>query len=699
VLDIPAYLRDRRPVLDYRSERPLFMTLPDMVRAEIDEMAAAFDLVTGYLKAHLSVQAACRRALTVFKNRWPLKTFRAKYDLFVSTRDWLSLVNRSKAGSPWQQHDDGLPAAFITFCAARMGRYIRDDAKREALRSIKRQWRTGRDRDGNTAPIPGYEKIGPTGTVWSKRNPEIYPVGWSYSNIMRQVKARNAFPRSVQALLHESTSAATAYLPQVHSTRATLHFLEEVQFDDVKTDFVIFDPRTGETMDLWLLVAHDVATTILLGFGMRPARAREDGSQEHLKLRDMKQLAGWLLERFGLPPYPMRWKVEQGTATFSAGSQAALQELLDGRLQLSFSSMLGGKSPAGYAERAKGNSRGKASLESHNRLLHIIGADLPGQTGPVYGKRPADLLARRKECEQIWSLTRHLPDHLRGQVGYSLLTLAQARTELTRIFHLRNSRTEHTLESFSEILEWFDSASGQWQPQSSFPGSVASVTSCKIPVRRRMESPIERAARLCLGLQFTPISPDIITAFYEHTQRPVTITPAGQIEFQHEGRQLLFVSGQPSNNSSLYPGCKALAYFHPDDPARLYLTNGKGSILGVWLRQNLVNDRESLAEAIRHNTAALNAARAYAHDLNAPERQRLDDMRARNSELLDSANFIEVSGREAFPSTLNSQLSTPLASAFTSIAEQRKASKQRIRAESETESDARANLRKAAQMF
>ena len=84
--------------------------------------------------------------------------------------------------------------------------------------------------------------------------------------------------------------------------------MEEVQFDDVKVDFRVFDTSTGKPVDLWLLIAHDRATSMLLGFGMRPATVREDGSQVHLKLRDTKQLAGWVLERYGVPPYRMTWK-------------------------------------------------------------------------------------------------------------------------------------------------------------------------------------------------------------------------------------------------------------------------------------------------------------------------------------------------------------------------------------------------------
>ena len=60
---------------------------------------------------------------------------------------------------------------------------------------------------------------------------------------------------------------------------------------------------------------------------MRPPGAR-GRSQEHLRLQDMKQLAGWILERWGLPVgYTVTWKVENGTATFSDAVALALGRL------------------------------------------------------------------------------------------------------------------------------------------------------------------------------------------------------------------------------------------------------------------------------------------------------------------------------------------------------------------------------------
>jgi hypothetical protein len=713
VADVRSYLKTRKPVAHFKDEEPLFITLPDQVRSEIESLLTAFDVVKSFVKAGgrpqgLSVAKACSKAHATFANspfiHLPcLRTFRNNFDLWNKTADWVSLVNLSKAGAAWQDRDIGLPDEFVQFCSSRIGSYIRDDARREAIRSVKQQWRTGKNRQGNPAPIPGYgfaqdwfqstgyRLLGLPRRPLPERVPE--PPGWHYSNIMRQIKARNTLSKAAHKLLLQGTAEARHFLPRVHGTRAHLRFMEQVQFDDVRCDFVIFDPRTGETMDLWLLIAHDVATGVLLGFGMRPARHREDGSQEHLKLRDVKQLLGWLLERFGLPPYLMHWKFEHGTATLSLGSQLAIQELLPNSIRCHFSSMIGGKSPRGYAERAVGNSTGKASLESHNRLMHIIGGDLAGQVGPLYTKRPTDILARQKECEVIWRMTQHLPETLRGQVGYSLLSLDQARRELFRIFGIRNHRTDHTMEGFETILEWYDPATGKLRPQNTAPHPLPPGAY----ISKRKEMPVERAERLvraaCAeGQTWQPVSPAIITAFFEHTQRQVTVQPNGLITFTIDGRPIEFAPpGAPASlpASAIVPGTKLLAYSHPDDPAYLHLTDGAGRILGTWLRRGLVDSEDSLKAAIRYTQTALRAAREQAAKLAAPEVAELEQMRARNAELLAANSFIDTTTVLEAQSTPESPrpITSPVASGLGATATERR----RLRQEQHAAATAAAN--------
>jgi hypothetical protein len=195
--NLPAYLATRSNVPSYKSEPALFSRLPESLRHEVKIWQAAFDRVSSLCSSRLggsnhSIQSACKLVLSdsIALKGTPLKTFRGKYDLWAKSQDWLTLVNRTRAGADWTARDDGLPAAFIEqVCAPHFARFKRWDGKRQAIFAIKRWWKTGRDLSGAAKPIPGYESI------WATRNPEMFPLGWHYSNILRQIKARAKFTR------------------------------------------------------------------------------------------------------------------------------------------------------------------------------------------------------------------------------------------------------------------------------------------------------------------------------------------------------------------------------------------------------------------------------------------------------------------------------------------------------------------------
>jgi len=624
VADVREYLRNRAPLAKWELEPFLFYRLPLELRGSVRRLQAAVlfvqALTTG--KTAIKVQPACRKALTIYTEFGPLNTFRGKYDLWLKQQDWLTLVNRAKAGAAWQASKRGLPDAFLDYVSARMGDFKRGDAGEQAILSIHRQWATGRTNKGVAEPVKGYEEN------WELRQRALLPAGWESSNIRKQLKARAKFTKAVKALRHEGCSAARAYLPQTHSTRAGLRFMELIQFDDVRCDFRVIDIATGQICDLWILIARDVATTMLLGFGMRPALARDDGTQEHLKLQDMKQLFGWLLETYGLPPWKLIAKIEHGTATLADATRMALEEMLGDRIGVSYSSMIGGKSSAGYREKAVGNSKGKAMLESLNRLQHMMTSHFPGQIGAHYGKRPAELTARENEAREIWA--SHRPED-RAELVYPVLTISQAREKLFEVFKLQNLRTDHNCEGFEEIVEWHDATNDCWVLAD---GHRATPEGSK--VRVRMESPVERAGRLLSiggpdANRFTRVSPEIITAFYEHSQRRRPVEANGQIEFMHEGKILRFAP--PAPEFALAPETKCLCYFNPDDPRFLTLTDGRGGILGTWLRRGLARhaDHDAVAAAIRHSVGALNVAKARATELAAGEQASLQAMRDHNN--------------------------------------------------------------------
>jgi hypothetical protein len=347
--NVGAYLAERQPCTHFslfEQEEALFVTLPLDVREEVQALigrfvgGGAFGRVLELCQT-MSLHRACNNVVRVYATwHWSAPRFRARFDLWQSKADWTALVNKAKAGLAWQTFKPGsgrgLPELFLKFVSARVGEFKRGDGMRQAIFSIHRQWRTGLNHRGELEAIPGYgfwqewHAVNFPDDVEPAEAP--IPPGWGYDNLRTILRRR--MPKAVRKLLHEGTAAAKPFLPGVLRTRGgsatcgPLRFMEEITFDDVKLDYRVIDPDTGEICDMWILLARCTGTATALGFVQRPAKAREDGSQEHLNLRDMKQLVGLTLEKYGLPPYVSVWKLERGTATLSDGQAAALQEML-----------------------------------------------------------------------------------------------------------------------------------------------------------------------------------------------------------------------------------------------------------------------------------------------------------------------------------------------------------------------------------
>jgi hypothetical protein len=698
--NVGAYLAQRKPCTHFslfEQEEALFVTLPMDVREEVQALigrfngGGAFGRVLELCKT-MSLHQACKNVVRVYATwNWSAPRFRARFDLWQAKADWTALVNKAKAGLAWQTFKPGsgrgLPELFLKFVEARVGEFKRGDGMRQAIFSIHRQWRTGLNHRGELEAIPGYgfwqewHAVNFPDDVEPAEAP--IPPGWGYDNLRTILRKR--MPKAVRKLLHEGTAAAKPFLPGVlrtrsgGATRGPLRFMEEVTFDDVKLDYRVIDPDTGEICDMWILLARCTGTATALGFVQRPAKARDDGSQEHLNLRDMKQLVGLTLEKYGLPPYVSVWKLERGTATLNEGQAAALQEMLPGSIKFSFNSMLGGKSAAGYREKGKGNSAAKASHESHNRLIHTMSAGQPGQTGPLYTKRPSDLAAREAEAVATWKTTQLLPVELRSRAQYPVLTLAQSRAHLFKVLRWMNSRTEHRLEGFDEVVEWYDAGTGHWRSQADQPEEGMPSGS---QIRTRMESPYERAAKLiraslAVGEQFKRVSPDIIAAFFTHSQRFTTVTASGEIKIEHDRKTITF---RPAGDYAVQPGTELLTHLNEEDPVCLYCTDGKGAMVGLWLRRDRSASHDELIEQLRYTQSKLTAAREHADELGAQERERLEAMRQHNAELLGESGYVQVTEPQPATKQIASDLATEMNSLQASTkqlaADQKKRAKQ-----------------------
>lgn len=712
VSDIAAFLSERRAHPEIDGEENLLITLPAAQQDEVKALVRACKFTLSLVRDdEWSVQRACIETLRLYwRYGWALKTYRAKYDAWVEKQDWVVLVNRAKAPAAWRSDNYGLPLAFLGYCETVLGKFKRGDGKRQAIKSIQRNWKTGRNEAGHEFVIPGYEEN------WAKRGRENLPLGWSYPNILRQIRKRDRFNQTTRALLHEGHSAALAHLPHILTDTTSLRFLEQITFDDVRMDWLVFNVETGDAEELWLLVARDTATRMVLGFVMHPATVREDGTASHLGARHMKELAADILQTYPLPPYLVHWKVERGTATLAEAVKLALAELFDNRIKVSYTSMIGGNSPVGYREKAKGNSRGKASHESHNRLFHTQSCHLPGQTGARYEIRPADLNARVEECKEIWNLRQCLPEDKRGDVRFPLVVLQTEARDVIKQFCLeQNFRTDHAIEGFEQVLEWFDASTGRWRPPTESPGgasdnspgfqpgvnaplnTAAGFEAARsanqisgIKWRKRMESPCERAMRLihAVGNNWTRPNPSIVKSFLEHTQKIVPIAESGEISIKLDGKVKIFA---PPSASLRLCVKKALAYFCSDDPQFIHLTSGDGRFLGTWYQRGRTPalDQKALAEAFKYTGAAKKAAETIAAELARPEADSLADMRAHNAELAqDFVVVTDIPGRAVRGLTA----ATPVSSALAATRTQKEIVRDKRRQRADDERQAREAL-------
>ena len=188
-----------------------------------------------------------------------------------------------------------------------------------------------------------------------------------------------------------------------------------------------------------------------------------------------------------------------------------------------------------------------------------VTSHFPGQIGASYGKRPTELIDREREALEIW--LSHRPED-RADLVYPVYTVPQAREKLFEVFRLQNQRTDHNCEGTDQIVEAYDG--NLWVP--------ATTAHVGCPVRTRMESPMERAAKLIRQNpgEWSRVSPEILTAFYEHTMRRRPVEQNGEITFMHEGKVLRF--GPPADEFALAPVQETPAQLQvPDQALRLVL--------------------------------------------------------------------------------------------------------------------------------
>jgi len=581
-----------------------FDSFPREVRMEIREALAAIKS----LHEADDKAAACTAAALSLQHRsgYSEKSLQRKLALYKKGNkkhgigDWRLLLNHTT----YPEKLIRLPEDFVSYWQGLCQENQRKS--KPAHRKLVRNWHAGQS-------IPGYG----TWRDWFIAHhehaqvptecPPDLPRGWSYENLMRYEPAALEMK-----LARYGIAKAREDLPAIIRTRDGLRPMEYVVLDDWRSDFRV---HAGVPTPCMLngVLAMDVACAMPLRFGLRPALPRDDGSNAGIQRADTKATVAQMLLKFG---YPLDYKctliVERGTATISIEDAAAIEELTNGQVRVTYTSMISG-SVFGFADRPVGNSLGKAWLESYFNLVHNEAAALPGQMGAQYTLQPACLDDQVAHARALVKAGQFLPPALRNQVRIPFMSLDEALQSHEIIFRWHRNRTEHDLEAFADVLEYRTQDMEQWRPADELAGAPPAVLD-RIQTRTRKESPLERWARLVQGVKFRKLSMACMPRLLED-HRWVVCDKPGEIALQVDNKRRVW---RDRNNPALQQGARFLAYFDRNDMGFLHLTTGD---------QRYVASLPE-AKAIRHGDVA--ALQAEIREKQAHLNRHIDAVRKRN---------------------------------------------------------------------
>jgi hypothetical protein len=570
---------------------PSWLRLPDSVRRDATAWAAVLNAVHAADNRAAAIRAAART-----HRGFSRKNIIARY-YRVRREGWKACVNWSKVSGR-----KGLPALFVEHWIKLNESFQRDLSGRRALDRLKQQFRRWAAGD-HTAAVPGF-----------KQCPKLVaglPRGCSHGNLMRILKARQSQAESI--LARRGIAAARAHLPNVPQDVSDIRPLEYVVFDDVEVDFLISITGSTAPVKIRLLVAMDLCSRVILGFGVRPAVTRPDGVEDSLKLRDMKCVVARFLSKWGYPlDYRMTFIVERATATLKEGDIAALHEISNGQIHVSLTSMIAG-SVFEFRDRATGNSWGKAWLESFFNWLHNELGDREGQKGRRYDLAPAELHGRTRELALLMRAGQRMPLALRQQLRVPFMSGAEALQEISAAFAKANDRTDHALQGHDEIQLYRVDPEHPWRPREELPllairlGLDVAALSQRAEWSSRMESPNERLQGRIAQVSRQEVGPAALHRLMDEHRR-VKFSDF-QFSFDYQGKEYIYLPGD-ALCVRLEHEDSYLAWFDPADLSVIYLTRdfphrgwiGEVKLFRRTRRGELEEKKEALA-ATKHALA------------------------------------------------------------------------------------------------
>ena len=443
----------------------------------------------------------------------------------VATGALASVLDKGTLRRLGQRASGALPPAFVVAWRQRCAGHQRD--------KVLPVWHTLMMDLINGRLMPGYESD--WRGIWLAEHPGErlplacpyradhragkHPTGWSYRNLKMLAPERD-----VQAACSQGASALRRFLPSVPHSRVGLGVMRCITMDDVWHDVEVLFlhgaqmPTHERPVEVGVL---DVLTGCHVAWQVWPVLRREDGS---------RQMVDWTVQRFiqatlfcgiGVHPDGLIELLEHGTAGLSDEEVARIDGILcrylpppaSGHwLTVERSSTTGAPLQKGlFVERACGNPRHKAMLESSWNLLHNALAALPGQVGKDRDHAPHDKegleRADRALMQAVNAVAKQCPhalDILR-QAEFHAVSFLKFKEALTAVKQQINHRTDHTLQDWEAcgfVSHEAELPGGAVLDLEAVPPAQLEATSALIkqlnaPVRLRRLSPAEAFQKAC----------------------------------------------------------------------------------------------------------------------------------------------------------------------------------------------------------
>ena len=546
-----------------------WLALSDQERDRVKELLSMLSSVktdprgvTTALKAHAFANNGRRG--------WSFPNLRTIFYGWIAMNcDWRAVVRD-------YGHETSLPAAFIDHLRALVLKEHR--SRKQAIEKVREAWREGEE-------VPGY---GTWRTWFASRWPDRdvprsftsdYPEGWSDRNLYNYMP-----PPAQRKLATRGFAAAHGDIPHVIRDTSTLRPLEMIVFDDFECDTLAIHGRRVVRVRGGL--ALDVATRRRLAVGFKPLLTDDEGKKRAITRADVQILIGQIFKRYGVPhDYPVTLLVENAAAAIGEDLEAALDMFFHGQVTVQRTGMLEHRTLTnGFVENG-GKPWEKGWIESAFNLMHNLAGSLPGQKGARYDLAPASTAARVLYCERLLDEKAGLTDDQIAQLRLPVESLDELITAYERIFDTMDRRTEHKLLGFDGLQEWTRGIGDTWHPLPEL-ATLPSTEQLSVEIRVRKESPLERWQKLATRCKIVQV-PEFIIALLSFTPKRVEVHNR-KITFTHGGTGYTYLDVEGCLKA-LPEGRKLFGYFDENTPGCLYLTDLKGSRVGV-LRHNAPAD-------------------------------------------------------------------------------------------------------------